>query len=94
MCFSPKVKVPKAQITNTPIEPAPLADQVDGVQFGDGSASNDVTGTKALTNDLEKSSDTTADLSNTNTSSSDIKVNTASNTGKSIKRKSVFGGNQ
>lgn len=85
--------MPKAQITNTPIEPAPLADEVQGVQFGDGSTSNDVTGTKSLTNDLEKSSDVTADLSNTNTSSSDIKT-TASNTGKSIKRKSVFGGNQ
>lgn len=92
MCFSPKVKMPKTTVTTTPIEPAPISDEVAGVQFGN-SANDDSTSTEDFAIKKDKSTDDSTDkddsLSNKATSSADI---TASTIGKSIKRKSVFGG--
>ncbi|MEH2715958.1 MULTISPECIES: DUF5476 domain-containing protein [Klebsiella pneumoniae complex] len=92
MCFSPKVKMPKTTVTSTPIEPAPISDEVAGVQLGD-SANDDSTSTEDFAIKKDKSTDDSTDkddsLSNKATSSADI---TASTIGKSIKRKSVFGG--
>lgn len=39
MCFSPKINVPKQQVSAP--EPAPLTDEVKGVEFGGSPASGD-----------------------------------------------------
>ncbi|EPD3398080.1 MULTISPECIES: putative phage head protein [Klebsiella/Raoultella group] len=92
MCFSPKVKMPKTTVTTTPIDPAPISDEVAGVQFGD-SSDDDSKSTDDFAIEKDKTTDDSTDkddsLSNKATSSADI---TASTIGKSIKRKSVFGG--
>lgn len=91
MCFSPKVKMPKTTVTSTPIDPAPISDEVAGVQFGS-SSDDDTSTTDDFTIEKDKTiddSDKDESLSNKATSSADI---TASTIGKSIKRKSVFGG--
>ncbi|WP_432340585.1 DUF5476 domain-containing protein [Yersinia enterocolitica] len=90
MCFSPKVSIPKSTISSTPLEPAPLADTVEGVKFGSDTSDDDKSGTESLT--IKKdTSDENQELSNNTTSSSNINASTV---GKSIKRKSVFGGKQ
>ncbi|HHL2528221.1 TPA: DUF5476 domain-containing protein [Yersinia enterocolitica] len=90
MCFSPKVSIPKSTISSTPLEPAPLADTVEGVKFGSDTSDDDKNGTESLT--IKKdTSDENQELSNNTTSSSNINASTV---GKSIKRKSVFGGKQ
>lgn len=92
MCFSPKVSTPKAVVQQTPIEPAPLKDDVAGVQFGDGSSATDKTGTDTVKIDKDNTDIKTSDsLTNNSTSASDIKSD-ASKVGKSIKRKEIFGG--
>lgn len=92
MCLSPKVKMPKTTVTTTPIDPAPISDEVAGVQFGD-SSDDDSKSTDDFAIEKDKTTDDSTDkddsLSNKATSSADI---TASTIGKSIKRKSVFGG--
>lgn len=50
MCFSPKMKVPKADTTVVP-EPAPLTEEPKGIQFGgdsDSDKSSEVSGRKSL----------------------------------------------
>lgn len=51
MCFSPKMKVPKADTTVVP-EPAPLTEEPKGIQFGGDDDSNttssEVSGRKSL----------------------------------------------
>lgn len=90
MCFSPKVSIPKSTISSIPLEPAPLADTVEGVKFGSDTSDDDKSGTESLT--IKKdTSDENQELSNNTTSSSNINASTV---GKSIKRKSVFGGKQ
>ena len=89
MCFAPKVKMPKATVQSTPIEPAPLKDEIAGVVMGDGSKASENTGIDSVKVDKQDSSDDkTEELTNNSTSSSDI----AATVGKSIKRKSIFGG--
>ncbi|MHA3541516.1 DUF5476 domain-containing protein [Yersinia enterocolitica] len=90
ICFSPKVSIPKSTISATPLEPAPLADTVEGVKFGSDTSDDDKSGTESLT--IKKdTSDENQELSNNTTSLSNINASTV---GKSIKRKSVFGGKQ
>ncbi|EPD2608645.1 DUF5476 domain-containing protein [Yersinia enterocolitica] len=90
ICFSPKVSIPKSTISSTPLEPAPLADTVEGVKFGSDTSDDDKSGTESLT--IKKdTSDENQELSNNTTSLSNINASTV---GKSIKRKSVFGGKQ
>ena len=90
ICFSPKVSIPKSTISSTPLEPAPLSDTVEGVKFGSDTSDDDKSGTESLT--IKKdTSDENQELSNNTTSSSHINASTL---GKSIKRKSVFGGKQ
>ena len=84
--------MPKTTVTTTPIDPAPISDEVAGVQFGD-SSDDDSKSTDGFAIEKDKTTDDSTDkddsLSNKATSSADI---TASTIGKSIKRKSVFGG--
>lgn len=58
MCFSPKIKAPKVN-TNTPApEPAPLTEEVKGVEFGNGTQKDDTeeetSGRSSLKVDLNK----------------------------------------
>lgn len=93
MCFSPKVKTPKATVTQTPLEPAPLKDDVAGIQFGGDSSATEDTGVDTVKIDKNTSSSdsNTDDLKNDSTSASDIKSDAAT-VGKTIKRKDIFGG--
>ncbi|HDG1674899.1 DUF5476 domain-containing protein [Kluyvera intermedia] len=93
MCFSPKIKQPKVEVPQaTAVQPTPISDEIAGIQFGEAGTSDDQTtedsGIDSLTNKRDSDSSTELKTQNT-TSSSDI---TASKIGKSIKRKSVFGG--
>ncbi|HFK4065591.1 TPA: DUF5476 domain-containing protein [Kluyvera georgiana] len=93
MCFSPKIKQPKVEVPEvSAVQPTPISDEVAGIQFGDAGTSDDTSkddsGVDSLTKQRDTDSSTELKSQNT-TSSSDI---TASKIGKSIKRKSVFGG--
>ncbi|HDL7101264.1 TPA: DUF5476 domain-containing protein [Yersinia enterocolitica] len=92
ICFSPKVSIPKSTISATPLEPAPLADTVEGVKFGSDSSDDEKNGTESLTVKKD-TSDENQELSPNNTTSLS-NINNTSTVGKSIKRKSVFGGKQ
>lgn len=61
MCFSPKIKMPKTNPSVAAVEPAPLKDEVQGVQFGspdtekdDDTEGTEVSGKKGLKVDLKK----------------------------------------
>lgn len=57
MCFSPKVKMPKQDPAKIPApEPAPLTEEVKGVEFGGGKDDEDQKDTEGTSSEVKSSS--------------------------------------
>lgn len=73
MCFSPKIKMPKTNTAAIP-EPAPLTEEVKGVEFGNETDSKDAEGSSSEVKSSSGKSSLKVDLNKTNGSSKRISI--------------------